>query len=430
MGSIWEGHMPKFAPLSKDIHADVLVIGGGLTGLLCAYKLRTAGVNAVIVEANTPCSGVTGRTTAKITTQHGTVYHRIAERYGKPTARQYFEANAEALEEYRRLNGDIGVHTCDGYLFSRGDRDLLKQESLALRAIGADVEWADEVELPFPVSGALRIPHQMTVQPLKLAARLAADIPIYTGTRVREIRGSIVTTDCGATVTARDIIVATHFPFLNRHGAYFLKLYQHRAYAVAVENTPPMKNMYWEDRADGLTFRQDGERLIIVGGGHRTGTSGVAWKAAERAARKFGSAATVSARWATQDCMSLDGMPYIGRYGTATPHVYAATGYNGWGMTSAMVAALLLTGEITGRKKPWASVFSPQRTVLHRQLVVNAAESFKNLVTPTVPRCPHLGCALKWNADEHSWDCPCHGSRFAEDGTLLNGPSTGNLKEG
>ncbi len=429
MEPVWQGTVHALPPLERDIHTDVLVIGGGLTGLLCAHQLRAAGVDVTVVEAHEPCCGVTGRTTAKVTTQHGAVYHRIATQYGLSTAQQYFEANREALEAYRKLGGDIDAHTCDGYLFSRGDLDNLKQEAAVLRRIGAEAEWADEVELPFAVSGALRIPHQMTVQPLFLAAQLAKHVPLYRGTRVREIRGSIVTTDCGATITARDVIVATHFPFLNRHGAYFLKLYQHRAYAVAVKNAKPMKAMYWEDRDDGLTFRQDGERLLIVGGGHRTGTSGVAWKAAEQAARRF-EGATVYGRWATQDCMSLDGIPYIGCYSRMTPHVYVATGYNGWGMTSAMVAAMLLTGEILGSPKPWASVFSPARTILHRQLAVNAAESFKSLLTPTVPRCRHLGCALKWNSDEHSWDCPCHGSRFAEDGTLRNGPATGNIKEG
>ncbi len=429
MDTVWKGKIQSLPPLSRDIQADVLVIGGGLTGLLCAYQLRMAGLDAVVVDANTPCSGVSGRTTAKITTQHGRIYRRIAERYGVPVAKQYFLANREALEEYRRLEGDIGAHTCDGYLFSRGDAKRLQREAAVLRVIGASVDWADEVELPFSISGALRIPHQMRVDPIKLAARLAKDVPIHTHTRVREIRGAIATTDCGSTITARHMIIATHFPFLNRHGAYFLKLYQHRAYALAVENIPPMKDMYWEDRDDGLTSRQDGERLLMVGGGHRTGTSGVAWKAAEQVVDHYYPDAHITARFATQDCMSLDGIPYIGRYGRTTPHVYVATGFNGWGMTSAMVAAMLLTGEIIGKPKPWASVFSPERTVWHRQLATNSMETLKHFVLPTIPRCPHLGCALKWNAAERSWDCPCHGSRFTENGLLLNGPATDNKKE-
>ena len=126
--------------------------------------------------------------------------------------------------------------------------------------------------------------------------------------------------------------------------------------------------------------------------------------------------------------MTLDGMPYIGQYSRRTPNLYVATGFNKWGMTSSMAASMLLCDLVQGRENPWESVFSPSRNILRPQLAVNAAESAFNLLTPTAPRCPHLGCALKWNSQAHSWDCPCHGSRFGEDGTLLDNPATGNLK--
>lgn len=422
--------LPTFPTMKQDIRTDVLVIGGGLTGLLCAYHLQRAGLEVVVAEADTIGSGVTGRTTAKITTQHGAIYHTIAKRHGMQAARYYYEANAEALEAYRRLDGDFDRNTCDGFLFSRTHREVLETELTVLRAIGAQAEWAEDVELPFPVAGALRIPHQAQVHPLKLLNALVPELTVYEHTRVREIRGNIATTDNGTTVTAGAIVVATHFPFLNRHGAYFLKLYQHRSYVAVVDNAPPLKNTYWEASDSGLTFRQCGDRLLIVGGGHRTGKSGLGWKAVEQVVRHYYPKAQITARFATQDCMSLDGIPYIGRYAKHTPQLYVATGFNGWGMTSAMTAALLLTGELTGKPKPWASVFAPDRTIWRQQLAINAVETLKTLLKPTAPRCPHLGCALKWNAAEHSWDCPCHGSRFSEDGKLRNGPATGNLKEG
>ena len=136
----------------------------------------------------------------------------------------------------------------------------------------------------------------------------------------------------------------------------------------------------------------------------------------------------MSARWATQDCMTLDGIPYIGPYARRLENIYVATGYNKWGMTAAMVAARILTDAVQGRQNDYAAVFSPARSVWHRQLALNAAESVIGLVTPSRPRCPHMGCALKYNAQEHSWDCPCHGSRFAEDGTLINNPATDDKK--
>jgi hypothetical protein len=138
--------------------------------------------------------------------------------------------------------------------------------------------------------------------------------------------------------------------------------------------------------------------------------------------------AKICCRWATQDCITLDGMPYIGQYGKGTPDVFVATGFNKWGMTSSMVSAMILTDLLQGRENPYAQVFSPSRTILRPQLLCNAAESAVNLLTPTAPRCPHLGCALKWNRQERSWDCPCHGSRFAEDGKLLDNPATGDLQ--
>ncbi len=422
--------LPSFPLVTHDIRTDVLVVGGGLSGLLCAYQLKQAGFDVVVAEANTIGSGITERTTAKITTQHGAVYQRIAERYGVAAARQYYVANCEALAAYREIGGDFDLKTCDGFLFSRTHREVLEREEAVLRTIGAKVEWGEDVELPFAVAGALRIPHQSQLNPLKFLARVASELTIYEHTRICEIRDHIATTDSGATITANRILVTTHFPFLNRYGAYFLKLYQHRAYVTVVENAPPMQAMYWEERENGLTFRSYGDKLLIVGGGHRTGKAGLGFKAAEQVVRHYYPQAQIKARFATQDCMSLDGVPYIGRYSPRIPWLYTATGYNGWGMTSAMVAALLLTGELSGKPTEWAPLFAPERTVCHRQLLCNMGETLKNMLTPTVPRCPHLGCALKWNAAEHSWDCACHGSRFAEDGKLLNGPATDDFKKG
>ena len=136
----------------------------------------------------------------------------------------------------------------------------------------------------------------------------------------------------------------------------------------------------------------------------------------------------IAYRWATQDCMSLDGVPYIGRYSAKTPNLYVATGFNKWGMTNAMAAASLLTDLVLGRDDPYTDLFSPSRSILRPQLAVNSLEAVANLMTPTKPRCPHLGCALKYNPAEHSRDCPCHGSRFTSDGKLIDNPSTGNIK--
>lgn len=179
---------------------------------------------------------------------------------------------------------------------------------------------------------------------------------------------------------------------------------------------------------NGLSVRNAGEWLLLGGGGHRTGKQGLGWKLPEAAAAKYYPQAKIAARWATQDCMSLDGMPYIGQYSNGTPNLYVATGFQKWGMSTSMVADMILPDLVQGRDNSYAALFSPSRSVLHKQLLINGIDAAVNLIKPTKPRCPHLGCALRWNAIEHSWDCPCHGSRFDKDGKLQDNPATDDMK--
>ena len=243
---------------------------------------------------------------------------------------------------------------------------------------------------------------------------------------VRELKGTTAITDRGR-IKADKIIVCTHFPFINKHGSYFMKLYQDRSYVIALENAPKPDGMYVDENDKGVSLRDCGDLLLLGGGGHRTGRRGGAWRELEDFAARNYPDAKVKYRWAAQDCMSLDSVPYIGRYSARTPDIYVATGFNKWGMTSSMVSAMLLTDMLKGRENPYAPVFSPSRTMLHPQLAANALEAAVNLLTPTAKRCPHMGCALKWNSEEHTWDCPCHGSRFTESGRLIDNPATGDI---
>lgn len=263
--------------------------------------------------------------------------------------------------------------------------------------------------------------------PMKLAAQLAKGLRIYENTKALSFAGNQVQTASG-TITAQKIIVATHFPMLNKHGAYFLKLYQQRSYVIALENAKQPEGMYLDCADNGLSLRSVGRYLLLGGGGHRTGKQGLNWSLPEAVAAQYYPDAKILARWATQDCMTLDGMPYIGRYSSATPDLYVATGFQKWGMSTSMVAASILADLIQNRENPYSSLFSPQRSMMHKQLLVNGLEATANLLLPTKPRCPHLGCALHWNEAERSWDCSCHGSRFDEKGKVLNNPATDNMK--
>ena len=427
MNSIWlqTSQMPEFDSLRSDLKADVLIIGGGIAGLLCAYKLAQAGVDYALVEADRVCSGITKNTTAKITSQHALIYDKLIREFGVERARLYLEANQAALEEYRALckDMDCGFEEKDAFVYSINSRRKLERELNALSRLGFTAEFSESVPLPFPVAGAVKFDHQAQFHPLKFIAAIAGNLQIFEHTKVLELAPGKAVTNHGA-ISAQKIIVATHFPLLNKHGGYFLKLYQHRSYVLALKNAPDVNGMYLDEDEKGLSFRNYNGLLLLGGGSHRTGKQGGNWEELKRFARRHYPGARETARWATQDCMTLDGVPYIGPYSKHTSGLYVATGFNKWGMTSSMVAATLLTDLILGRDNRYTAVFSPSRTVLRPQLAANGLESALGILTPTAPRCPHMGCALKYNTSEHSWDCPCHGSRFEEDGSLIDNPAT------
>lgn len=430
MHSIWTEHvtLPRFEPLRGDTRADVLVIGGGMAGLLCARLLTDAGVDCALAEADTLCGGVTQNTTAKLTAQHGLIYDKLIREFGAARAGLYLRANLAALERYRKMCSgiDCDFETRDAYVYARGDRRKIDSELRALDTLGfASAAFAAQLPLPFPVAGAVRFAEQAQFHPLKFAAAIAPGLRIYEHTPVRTVEGGAAQTDHGR-ITAERIIVATHFPIWNRHGAYFLKLYQHRSYVIALEHAPDVQGMYVDAAETGMSFRNHQDLLLVGGGDHRTGKRGGGWKELQDFALKYYPDAKLHCQWATQDCMSLDGAPYIGPYSRRTPQLFVATGFHKWGMTGSMVSAMILADLVMGRENEFAPVFAPSRTILRPQLAVNAAETLIHFLTPTTRRCPHLGCALKWNSQEHSWDCPCHGSRFATDGTLLENPATGD----
>ena len=428
--SIWASSvaLPEFSALEGDLKTDVLIIGGGLAGLLCADQLARDGVDYVLIEGDRICRGVTRNTTAKITSQHGLIYHKLLRQFDADIARLYHQANEAALERYRKLaqTVDCDFEEKDNYVYAVDFVDTLVKEMAALDRLGIPAEFVDHVPLPVEAAGAVCFRRQGQFHPLKFVAGIAKNLRIYERTAARAFVGNTVLTDHGK-IKAEKIIVATHFPMNNKHGAYYLKMYQDRSYVLALENAGDVNGMFVDESGSGYSFRQCGDLLLLGGGGHRTGKPGGGWGELETFAKRYYPHANEKFRWATQDCVTLDSVPYIGHYSKRTPDLYVATGFNKWGMTSTMVAAEVLCDLVHGRENPYAPVFEPYRTMLRPQLACNALEATKSLLTFTKPRCPHLGCALKWNKQEHSWDCPCHGSRFSEDGTVLDNPATGNM---
>ncbi|MEE0970176.1 MAG: FAD-dependent oxidoreductase [Clostridia bacterium] len=433
MLSLWErtAEKPKFEKLQGDISTDVLVIGGGIAGILCAYQLQRSGVNYVLAEAKEICGGITKNTTAKITSSHSLIYDKLIRQFGIETAKLYLKANEAAIESYRRIclseEIDCDLKDKDSFVYSMTDREKIEKEAAALKKLGYCAEVTDNIPLPFKTAGAIRFKRQAEFDPLKFLYALSKGLNIYENTRVRELIGTTATTDSGR-IKANKIIVATHFPFINKHGSYFLKMYQHRSYVIALEGAENVQGMYVDENKKGLSFRNYGDLLLIGGGSHRTGKRGTSYDELRKFAKKYFPNAKEKYHFATQDCMTLDSVPYVGRYSKSTKDLYVITGFNKWGMTSAMVGSSVICNLIRGKSDPLARVFSPSRSILRPQLILNAFEAVSGLITPSKRRCPHLGCALKWNPYEHTWDCSCHGSRFTSDGKLIDNPSTGDLK--
>ncbi|MEF9961004.1 MAG: FAD-dependent oxidoreductase [Cellulosilyticaceae bacterium] len=476
MESSWKQTV-KLAPhnsLNGDLHTDVAVIGGGLAGILIAYFLKSQDIQTIILEANTIGSGQTSGTTAKITSQHGLIYDKLITHFGKEKALQYATANQNAIEYYRTLIQEHNIE-CEfehypAYIYSTLDSHSLQEEALAAKSLGIPATFVTQTHLPFSVEGAVKFDSQAQFHPLKFIQALSKDLTIYEHTPVNAVENERIFTDKG-TVTAKDIIFACHYPFINKPGYYFMRMHQERSYVVALKNAGKLDGMYLGIDPNGLSFRNNGEFLLLGGCGHRTGenSTGGNYAYLQEKAKDFWPCSEESTHWSAQDCMTLDGIPYIGQFSHSTPHWYVATGFGKWGMSSSMVSAQIISDLILGKTNDYAEVFSPLRFTITESLKSSLDESthaIKSLskqlfVKPSVEidalpkghggiveyegekvgvykastdetfivstRCPHLGCQLEWNPDELSWDCPCHGSRFDFKGNLINNPAQTDL---
>lgn len=443
MESVWieNTEIRKREPLPGDMKVPVAVIGAGLTGILTAYYLKQAGIRAVVLESDRIGSGQTKNTTAKITSQHQLVYDRMIRMFGRGMAGHYAAANEAAIGEYERLILEKGIDCdfvrCPACLYSRTGTEQLEREARAAESLGIKASFGTECELPFPVAGVTRFEGQARFHPLKFLAKMAEEVEVYEQTRVLRAEDKRVETARGC-VTAEHIVFAAHFPFVNVPGYYFARMYQERSYVVALKGAETPEGMYLGIDRDGLSFRSCGNLLLLGGGHHRTGRKKEngegRYEALSGKAGEIYPGCHEVFRWSAQDCMTLDGLPYIGRFSGKKPEWYVATGFGKWGMTTAMAGARILTALIGGQDCPEADIFSPWRhftAQAAKELAVHGACTMKGLakhLLPSgnekiIPNCPHMGCRLEWNPDEESYDCPCHGSRFDMEGHLIDGPA-------
>lgn len=460
--------------LKGDISTEVAVIGGGMAGILIAYLLKQKGIPTVVLECRKAGGGITKNTTAKITSQHSLIYKKLISYKGEQRAWEYATANQLAIEKYHNIIKELQID-CDyevlpSYIYTLDDEQKIRQEVDAALKLGLPAVFTKETTLPFKVKAAIRFDNQAQFHPLKFLDAVADKVKIYEDTRVTQInKNGLILTDQGS-VKAKKVVIATHYPFINVPGYYFIRLHQERSYLTALEGCGNAKDdfygMYLDADQDGFTFRKYKDYLILGGGYHRTGQYQPinSYARIEKAARKWYPNSSVKYTWSAQDCITPDSVPYIGRYSVRTPNIYVATGFNKWGMTSSMVSAMIISDMITGKENEYRKVFTPRRLMLSgsRVLLKDAAIITISLLSENLriphdrlkdiergkagvirhdgqrvgvyrdredkyyfvtTKCPHLGCKLEWNQNEMTWDCPCHGSRFDYYGKMINNPA-------
>ncbi|HFE9685515.1 TPA: FAD-dependent oxidoreductase [Clostridium perfringens] len=478
MKSVWSESCKfrKREALNKDIKTDVLVIGAGIAGILTAYMLKQKGREVVVIDAAEIASGNTKNTTAKITSQHDLIYSKLIAEFGEEKARQYAKANELAIKKYKEIIEDKRIE-CDfeekpAYVYSLNEVDVLKEEAKVAKNLGIDAEFVQEANLHFKIKGAVKFNNQAQFNPLKFLKGISNELVIYENTRALEIKENLVVTS-GGNITANNIVLATHYPIMNAPGYYFMKMHQERSYVLALENTSEIDGMYIDINKEGYSFRTYNNLLLLGGISHRTGENeeGGSYDELRKVAKRLYPKAKEKYYWSAQDCMTIDGIPYIGRYSSETPNIYVATGFNKWGMTSSMVSAMIISDMILEKENDFSEIFSPRRFDLSlsiNNIANDLIETAKNFIAQKVyipsseiehiknghggiieyngekvgvykdkegkeffvsTKCTHLGCQLSWNADELTWDCPCHGSRFDYKGRLIGSPATKDLVE-
>jgi glycine/D-amino acid oxidase-like deaminating enzyme/nitrite reductase/ring-hydroxylating ferredoxin subunit len=481
-----------YRSLRGDAAVDVAVIGAGITGATAALLLKRAGKTVALLDMKGVGRGATGYTTAKVTSGHGAIYGPLRRRFGEEGARLYAAANEAAIGEIRaiaereRIDCELEEQANFVYTERREAVAELKEEVEAARAAGLAASLVGDPGLPYPVAAAVRLDGPAQFHPRKYVLGLVAAVDgdgshVFERSRatdVRSRRAPVVETAEGR-VRARDVVVATHLPFEDK-AMLFARAYPARSYAiaaaVAAADAPGGMHISIDEptRSVRTAPGDDGRRLLLVGGeGHKTGqqpdTEGCYARLEAWMAERFG-AGPAEYRWSTQDYISVDRAPFAGRLAPGVAHVWGATAYGKWGMTNGTAAAQVVVDGILGRPNPWAALFSSRRvrSLLSRRFAsVNAAASGhlvgdrlrvagRDAADRLAPgegivvrsgrralavsrgddgelvavsaRCTHLGCLVTWNPAERSWDCPCHGSRFLADGTLIQGPAVADLE--
>ncbi|ADL49869.1 FAD-dependent oxidoreductase [Clostridium cellulovorans] len=475
-----------YPSLDQDISVDIAIIGGGITGISCAYSLKDEGFKIAILEADHIAQGASGHTTAKVTSQHGLIYNKTKLQLGEELAKQYAEANEHAIQRIKSIidthHIDCDYKTESAFIYTQQDNYVQKiyNEIATASDLGIKASFVDNIPFPIDIKAAVRFDDQGQFHPRKYLLALAKEITnsnctIYEKTRIVGIDESnkyTLTTERGNKITADKVIIASHYPFYNKQAMYFARLYCERSYALAVkakEKYPGGMYLSAEDpkRSLRLINSPNGDLIMVGGETHKTGQSKDTFKHYEAIMNFANGIFTVEDipyKWSAQDCITVDDIPYVGKYIANSPNLYVATGFRKWGMTNSMAAAIIIKDLIVVGKSPWQDVYNPSRKTIiasAKNFVVenfNVAEELLGGKLSPLPEdiflepdegklvkinderigvyrdehcklhkvnttCTHMGCELNWNSAERTWDCPCHGSRFSHKGDIVEGPA-------
>lgn len=489
--SVWLATAPAatFPRLDGDRTVDVAIVGAGITGLTAALLLARAGRTVAVIDSGELGHGVSGFTTAHLTTLNDLRYQDAERDFGADNARLLAESSRAAIEQIAAFVADESINCdfarLDGYFYAEdaGGERLLHAEIDAAGRAGIAAEWTADTPLPFPVHRAIRLPDQAQFNPVPYMQALARAVRRHGGavcelTHVTGVDGGercTVTTERGV-VTAGAVIIATHMPINDLY--LFAKAEPYRSYVLGVRLAEPAPNGLFWDTVDPYHYTRlardgRGELLVVGGEDHKTGHESDPtgrFARLEAYVRERYEVGEVAYRWSAQWYDSIDGLPFIGEY-PLRPNVYAATGYGGNGMTFGTLAGMLLSDAILGRENPYRELYSINRlkplagvpSMIKAGLdeaVRFVADRFNSDVDETgeiplgagrlikldgeqiaayrdergvlhrlSPVCTHLGCIVNWNNAEKSWDCPCHGGRFSATGEAIEGPPTENLKD-
>ncbi|MDM5297417.1 FAD-dependent oxidoreductase [Bacillus pumilus] len=492
--SLWLANNKKysFPSVSEDLTADVIIVGGGITGIATAFDMTERGFEVILIDADQVLQGTTGHTTAKVTSQHDVYYHELIQQIGMSKARLYVEANEKAKEliqaRVKEHQIDCQLEIRDAYLYTKEDSGVnkLKKELDAYKQLGIDREWKTELPFDRDIKAALVMTQQAQFHPLHyldalIELLIERGVRIYeqtTAVDVKEGNRPAVITKSGHHMTGRYIISCSHFPFYDGKGLYFTRIHPEQSYVVAVKTKQPLPDgMYLgiDQPAHSLrTAEINGEEVVLIGGeGHKTGQGGneaAHYEALEKFGQDTLGIQEILYRWSTHDMVTMDQIPYIGHLTKNNPNIFVATGFRKWGMTTSHVAAALIGDLIEKKSNPYESIYTPSRLISDsfvKDFIKENTNVAAKLISGKLDRpdqsiedlkpgeggivsydhkkcgafksedgslflvdttCTHLGCEVAWNNSDRTWDCPCHGSRFSITGEVVEGPAKKTLK--